>query len=141
VTAVEGLRGGGGRWVRTLQLSWVAGLTDQALAALADALLEGACPQLTVLGVRLNREGCGDPLARAIAAGALPLLEDLDLWGCRIGAEAMRGLVEAFKGGVAPELRKADFSRLEARTAQALRAAIMEGCPGVRKKTDLRIYS
>jgi hypothetical protein len=141
---VQGLRGGGGRWLRTLDLSFLAGLTEPALAALADALLEGACPQLAVLG--LSRlwvaEGSADPLWRAVTAGALPLLEELKLWGCRIGAEAARGLMAALRAGVTPELRKAHFGYcgFEDRTAQALRAAIMEGCPGVRKN-GLHIYS
>jgi hypothetical protein len=86
-------------------------------------------------------EGSADPLARAIAAGALPLLEELELWGCGMGVEAARGLVEGFTAGVAPELRKAEFflCSLEDSTVQDLRAAIVEGCPRVRKN-HLRIF-
>jgi hypothetical protein len=138
----EGLRGGGGRWMRRLDLCWMAGLTDQALAALGNALREGACPQLAVLTVRpsVTERRVGDPLAHAIAAGALPLLKELNLFGCAIGAEAARTLVEAFKAGVAPEIRHFEFTwaGLETTMAQALRGAIMEGCPGVRK-SSLRI--
>jgi hypothetical protein len=74
VPKVEGLRGGGGRWMRRLELSFLAGLTEQVLAALADALLEGACPQLAVLGLSRSwvADGSADPLWRAITAGVLP---------------------------------------------------------------------
>jgi hypothetical protein len=139
----EGLRGGGGRWMRRLDLCWMAGLTEPALAALGGALREGACPQLAVLTVRrsMSEGWVGDPLARAITTGALPLLKELELYGCRIGAEAARGLAAAFKAGVGPDVRRAVFTWacLETTVAQALRAAIMEGCPGVRKNS-LRIH-
>jgi hypothetical protein len=51
--------------------------------------------------------------------------------------------VKAFRGGVAPELREAQFGycKFETRTAQALRAAIREGCPRFHKRNDLRIYN
>jgi hypothetical protein len=130
--------------MKRLDLSWLRNLTEPVLAALADALLEGACPQLTALSLMCDvNDQPADPLARAITVGTLPRLEELRLWGCRIGPEAGRGLVEAFRARVAPELRKARISscRLEIRTAKALHAAIVEGCPGVRKKTDVRICS
>jgi hypothetical protein len=131
--------------MKKLDLSWVAELTEPVLAALADALLEGACPQLTALSLKRSHsaaEASADPVARAITVGALPRLEELELWGCGMGAGVARGLVEAFKAGVAPELREALICslRLEARMARALRVAIMEGCPRLRRH-DLRIYN
>jgi hypothetical protein len=96
-------------------------LTNRACAALADALMEGACPHLTVLS--LARTGLGllgaQHLAYAIRIRALPRLERLDVSGNGIGFEGLRALAAALGTGGAPELWQANLTQLVAILAPA----------------------
>jgi hypothetical protein len=136
---IQAIRAGGGLRMRKLSLTGrKAAMTDQACAALADALAAGACPDLKVLS--LHRTGMGPlaalRLARAIEDKSLLRLERLDVGMSEIDPAGATALAAAIGAGGLPELKWADFSwcRFGPTSADALYAAMIQGCPRILAK-------
>ena len=72
-------------------------------------------------------------LAHALAVGALPALEGIQMWTQKSGAAGVMALVEQLRQGAAPKLRFVDMSGETTKPAEGARRSSKFGVPSETK--------